>query len=61
MDIIFMNPENSKTSDPHRLLLNYKFKYQLQRGMKILNYPMNHILYQIFKIMSSISSKSIKQ
>ena len=56
-----MNPENSKTSDPHRLLLNYKFKYQLQRGVKILNYPMNHILFQIFKIMSSISSKSIKQ
>ena len=56
-----MNAETSKTSDPHRLLLNYKFKYQPQRGMKILNYLMNHILYQIFKIMSSISSKSIKR
>ena len=26
MDTIFMNPENSKTSDPHRLLLNLKKK-----------------------------------
>ena len=25
-------------------------KYQLQRGMKKLNYLMDHILYQIFKI-----------
>ena len=25
-------------------------KYQLQRGMKNLNYLMDHILYQIFKI-----------
>ena len=82
-----MNSENSKTSDPHRLLLNlidkidlrgkdvalsnlsiyyawknikhsYKtinLKYQLQHGIKNLNYLMDHILYQILKIILNIS------
>ena len=79
-----MNSENSKTSNPYRLLLklkgkinlnkndkyvvlsnfsidytwknikksykNNKLKYQPQREMKSLNYLMDHILYQIFKI-----------
>ena len=69
-----MNSENSKASDPHRLLLNltdkidlrrkdgkmekYKkshirtinSKYQLQHGMNYLNYLLDHILYQIFKV-----------
>ena len=80
-----MNPKNSGTSDPHRLLLNLtdkrnlnrsdkyvtlailsnyytwktieksyekmiNLKYQLQHGMKNLNYLIDHILYQIFKI-----------
>ena len=30
-------------------------KYQLQHGMKNLNYLMDHILYQIFKIILNIS------
>ena len=29
-------------------------KYQLQHGMKNLNYLRNHIIYQIFKIISNI-------
>ena len=77
-----MNFENSKTSDPHRLLLNLSInlweminillnqiltfilngkiqkyhakitnlKYQLRHRMMSLNYLMDHILYQIFKI-----------
>ena len=83
-----MNSENSKTSDPHRLLLNLtdkidlrkkdkyitlsnlsiyytcrnikksykgnKFKISVQYRMKKLNYLMNHILYQIFKIVLNI-------
>ena len=88
-----MNNENSKTSDPHRLLLivsdkiglkrgdryvvlsnlsilytlknikkSYKnkmnLKYQLQHGMKSLNYLMDHILYQICKIILSIFKKN---
>ena len=30
-------------------------KYQLQRGMKNLNYLMDNILYQIFKLIFNIS------
>ena len=88
MDIIFMNSENSKTSDPHRLLFNISDKINLkrsdkdvafwnlsiyytqknkqqsyknikrsdmERGIKSLNYLMNHILYQIFNIILNIS------
>ena len=84
----FINTANSKTSDPHRLLLNLtdkidlrkkdkyitlsnlsiyytcrnikksyrdnKFKISVQYRMKKLNYLMNHILYQIFKIVLNI-------
>ena len=31
MGTIFMNSENSKTSDPHRLLLNLSDKISLKR------------------------------
>ena len=31
MDTIFMNSKNSKTSDPHRLLLNLIDKIDLRR------------------------------
>ena len=31
-----MNSENSKTSDPHRLLLNYSDKINLKRSDKYL-------------------------
>ena len=34
MDTIFMNCENSKTSDPHRLLLNLSNKMNLRRSDK---------------------------
>ena len=88
MNIMFMNSKNSKSSDPHRLLLNFtdkidlkkktnKFlyqilafnihgkilkshirtislKYQLQHGMKNLNYLMDHIPYQMFKIILNV-------
>ena len=32
MDTIFMNSENSETSDPHRLLLNLLDKRDLKRN-----------------------------
>ena len=32
MDTIFMNSENSKTSDPHRVLLNLSDKINLKRS-----------------------------
>ena len=34
MDTIFMNSENSKTSDPHKLLLNLSDKINLKRSDK---------------------------
>ena len=34
MDTIFMNSENSKTSDPYRLLLNLTDKINLKRSDK---------------------------
>ena len=34
MDTIFMNSENSKTSDSHRLLLNLSDKINLKRSDK---------------------------
>ena len=34
MDTIFMNSKNSKTSDPHRLLLNLPSKIGLKRSNK---------------------------
>ena len=82
MDTIFMNSENSKTSQPHVLILKLTNKLDLRMGEKVialsnlsiyytwknikssynnnkylhqhgminLNYQMDHILYQIFKI-----------
>ena len=84
MDAIFINSGNSKTPDPHKVLLifwinlksghkyvalsnhniyytlknikksykNNKLKYQCQHGMENLNCLMDHIQYQIFKILS---------
>ena len=34
MDAIFLNSKNSKTSDPHRLLLNLSVKLNLKRSGK---------------------------
>ena len=34
MDTIFMNSENDKTRDPHRLLLNLSDKINLKRSDK---------------------------
>ena len=38
-----------------------KLKYQLQRGMINLNYLMDHIQYQIFKINLSTLPKNMNQ
>ena len=39
----------------HTIIINVK--YQIQHGMKNLDYLMDHILYQKFKIILNISSK----
>ena len=94
MNTIFMNSKKSKTSDPHRLLLNLtnkinlrrkdkyidlsnlniyytwknikkshirtiNSKYQLQHGMENFNYRIDHILYQMFKIILNLYLKSM--
>ena len=38
MNTIFMNSKNTKTSDPHRLLLSLKDKIDLRRKKNILLY-----------------------
>ena len=38
MDTIFMNSENNKTSDPHRLLLNLADKIKVREVANILFY-----------------------
>ena len=38
MDTIFINSDNSKTSDPHRLLLNLSDKIHLKRSDKCVAY-----------------------
>ena len=42
MDTIYMNSENSKTSDPHRLLLNLSNKINLK-----IRDALSNMLYQI--------------
>ena len=95
MDTIFMNSENSTTSEYHVLVLkltdkldlkrgqksidlsnlgiyytwknikssynNNKFKYLLQHGVMNLNYQMDHIQYQIFRIILIIFLRNIKK
>ena len=85
MDTIFMNSENSRTSEYHVLPLKLVDKLDLRRGQKSvalsylsiyytwimnlkyllqhemmnLNYQMDHIQYQIIKIILSIFLKNI--
>ena len=44
---------HGKISKSHTKTIN--LKYQLPRGMKNLNYLMDHILHKIFKIILNIS------
>ena len=48
MDTIFMNSENSKTSDPHRALLNLTNKINLNRSDKYIAL-LNLSIYYIWK------------
>ena len=45
MDTIFMNSENNKTSDPHRLLLNLTDKTNLRRSDKYVALSNRSIYY----------------
>ena len=52
---VYCTWENIKKSSKNKIFL----KYQLQHGMKNLNYLMDHILYQIFKIILNVYLKSM--
>ena len=41
MDTIFMNSENSKISDPHRLIHNFLDKIDLNKSHKILAFTIH--------------------
>ena len=45
MDTIFMNSENSKTSEHHVLVLKLTDKLDLRRGQKLLPYQIWYLLY----------------
>ena len=49
IDIIFMNSENSKTSDPRRLLLNLFEKINLKRSDKEVMKPQDLLYIEKYK------------
>ena len=51
--------DNGKIQKSRSKVIN--LKYQLQHGMENLNYLMDHILYEIFKIIFDISFKNMKK
>ena len=50
---------HGKIQKNHKKIIN--LKYQPQNGMKNLNYLMDHILYQIFKIFFVYILKNLRQ
>ena len=50
MNTVFMNSENRKTSDPHRLLLNLSDKINLKRSDKYIDLSNLSIYYTWKKI-----------
>ena len=60
MDTIFMNSENSKTSDPHRLLLNLTDKIDLRKKDKYIALSNPNIHYTWKNIKKSYKSSKFK-
>ena len=60
MDTIFMNSENSKTSDPHRLLLNLADKINLKRSDKYVALSNLAIYYTWKNIKKSYKNNKFK-
>ena len=58
MDTIFMKSENSKTSDPHRLLLNLTDEINLKRSDKYVAYQ--SIYYTWKNIKKSYKNNNFK-
>ena len=60
MDTIFMNYENSKTSDPHRLLFNFTDRINLKRSDKYVALCNLTIYYTWENIKKSYINNKIK-
>ena len=60
MDTIFLNSENSKTSDPHRLLLNLSDKTNLKRNDKYVALSNLSIYYTWKNIKESYKNNKYK-
>ena len=60
MNTIFMNSENSKTSDPHRLLLNLTDKIDLRRKDKYIALSNLSIYYTWKNIKKSYKNNKFK-
>ena len=60
MDTIFMNSKNSKTSHPHRLLLNLTDKMDLRRGEKSIALSRLSIYYTWKNIKKSYNNSRFK-
>ena len=60
MDTVFMNFENSKTSDPHRLLLNLADKINLKRSDRYVALSNLNIYYIWKNIKKSYKSNKLK-
>ena len=56
----FMNSENSKTSDPRRLLLNLSEKINLERSDKYVTLSNLSIFYICKKVKKSYENNSFK-
>ena len=59
MNTIFLNSKNSKTSDPHRLLLNLSDKIDLRRKDKYISLSNLSIYYTLKNIKISYKSNII--
>ena len=60
MDTIFMNSENSKTSEPHILILKLTDKIDLRRGEKSIAFSNLSIYYTWKNIKSSYNNSKFK-
>ena len=60
MDTIFMNSDNSKTSDPHRILLNLSDKIKLKRSDKYVALSNLSISYTWKNIKKSYKNNKFK-
>ena len=60
MDTIFMNSKNSKTSDPHRLLLNLTDKLNFEKGDKYVVLSNLSIYYTWKNIKNSYKNNKFK-